>query len=143
MDSLYVLAAGLAALAGLGVAATFARQVTGADPGSPRMIELMEAIREGAMAFLRRQYSVLAIFVVVVAGLIFAIPEYRLLGAFAYVLGAFSSAGAGFVGMRIATRANARTAKPPALAASSAHCRSRSVVAPSWASALPGSACWA
>ncbi|HJP70167.1 MAG TPA: sodium-translocating pyrophosphatase, partial [Candidatus Limnocylindria bacterium] len=111
MDSLYVLAAGLAALAGLGVAATFARQVNGADPGSPRMIELMEAIREGAMAFLRRQYSVLAIFVVVVAGLIFAIPEYRLLGAFAYVLGAFSSAGAGFVGMRIATRANARTAE--------------------------------
>ena len=111
MDSLYVLAAGVAALGGLGLAAVFARQVTAADPGNARMVELMDAIREGAMAFLRRQYSVLAVFVVVVAALIFAIPDYRLLGALAYVLGAVSSAGAGFIGMRIATRANARTAE--------------------------------
>ncbi|HEX7067701.1 MAG TPA: sodium/proton-translocating pyrophosphatase, partial [Candidatus Limnocylindria bacterium] len=111
MDSLYVLAAGVAAIGGLGVAAVFARQVTAADPGNARMVELMDAIREGAMAFLRRQYTVLAVFVVVVAALIFAIPDYRLLGALAYVLGAVSSAGAGFIGMRIATRANARTAE--------------------------------
>jgi K(+)-stimulated pyrophosphate-energized sodium pump len=75
------------------------------------MRELMAAIREGAMAFLRRQYRVLAMFVAVVALLIFAIPEYRLLGALAYLSGAVASAGAGFVGMQIATSANARTAE--------------------------------
>ncbi|MDQ2689849.1 MAG: sodium-translocating pyrophosphatase [Chloroflexota bacterium] len=111
MTSWYVLAAGVAAIAGLGLAALFARQVLAADAGSERMQALMAAIREGAMAFLRRQYRVLAIFVAVVALLIFAIPEYRLPGAFAYVLGAAASAGAGFIGMRIATAANARTAE--------------------------------
>jgi K(+)-stimulated pyrophosphate-energized sodium pump len=55
MDSVYVLASGVAALAGLAVAAIFARHVTAADPGNERMVELMDAIREGAMAFLRRQ----------------------------------------------------------------------------------------
>jgi K(+)-stimulated pyrophosphate-energized sodium pump len=111
VDSWYVTAAAMAAIAGLLLAGVFARQVTSADPGNERMVELMDAIREGAMAFLRRQYTVLAVFVVVVAALIFAIPDYRLLGALAYVLGAVSSAGAGFIGMRIATKANARTAE--------------------------------
>ena len=109
MGSWYVVGAAAAALAGLGLAIIFARQVTAADPGNERMRELMAAIREGAMAFLRRQYRVLAIFVIAVALLIFAIPEYRLAGALAYVLGAVASAGAGFAGMRIATAANART----------------------------------
>ena len=111
MELPFVVAAGVSAVAGLLVAAFFARQVTSADPGNDRMRELMEAIREGAMAFLRRQYRVLAMFVAVVALLIFAIPEYRLLGAMAYLSGAVASAGAGFVGMRIATSANARTAE--------------------------------
>ena len=111
MDSPYVAMALAASLAGLGLAAYFARQVTAAPPGNERMVELMTAIREGAMAFLRRQYATLGVFVIIVAILIFAIPEYRLLGALAYVSGAVSSAGAGFVGMRIATVANARTAE--------------------------------
>jgi K(+)-stimulated pyrophosphate-energized sodium pump len=111
MESLYVVAAGVAAIAGLGLAAFFSRQVTDADPGNERMVELMGAIREGAMAFLRRQYTVLAGFVAVVAILIFAIPDYRLLGAFAYLFGAVASGGAGFIGMTIATAANARTAE--------------------------------
>ena len=111
MDSWYVAAAGLAALAGLALAALFARQVIAADPGNERMREIMGAIREGSMAFLRRQYAVLAVFVVAVAILIFAIPDYGALGAAAYILGATSSGGAGFIGMRIATAANARTAE--------------------------------
>ena len=111
MDSLYVAAAGVTAIAGLVLAGFFARQVNAADPGNERMVELMAAIREGAMAFLRRQYTVLAGFVAVVAILIFAIPDYRLLGAIAYLAGAGASGGAGFVGMRIATAANARTAE--------------------------------
>ncbi|HUH16833.1 MAG TPA: sodium-translocating pyrophosphatase [Methylomirabilota bacterium] len=111
MDSWYVAASGAAALAGLLLAAFFARQVTAADPGNERMRELMAAISEGANAFLRRQYTVIAAFVVVVALLIFAIPDYRFLGAGAYVLGALASGGAGFIGMRTATAANARTAE--------------------------------
>jgi K(+)-stimulated pyrophosphate-energized sodium pump len=111
VDSLYVASAMVAALAGLALAAFFARQVTHADPGNERMRELMEAIREGAMAFLRRQYTVLAIFVAIVALLIFAIPQYRILGAAAYLAGAVASGSAGFIGMRIATAANARTAE--------------------------------
>jgi len=111
MDSFYVAAAGIAAIAGLGLAGFFARQVNAADPGNERMVELMGAIREGAMAFLRRQYTVLAGFVAVVAVLIFAIPDYRFLGAFAYLAGAIASGSAGFIGMRIATAANARTAE--------------------------------
>jgi K(+)-stimulated pyrophosphate-energized sodium pump len=111
MDSWYVVAAGVAAIAGLLLAAFFARQVMRADPGNDRMVELMEAIREGAMAFLRRQYTVLAVFVAVVAVLIFLIPQYSLLGAAAYLAGALASGGAGFIGMRIATAANARTAE--------------------------------
>jgi K(+)-stimulated pyrophosphate-energized sodium pump len=111
MDSLWVAAAGVAALAGLALAGFFTRQVNEADPGNDRMRELMAAIREGAMAFLRRQYTVLAGFVAVVALLIFAIPEYRVLGAGAYLFGAIASGSAGFIGMRIATAANARTAE--------------------------------
>ena len=111
MDSFYVAAAGVAAIAGLVLAGFFARQVNAADPGNERMVELMGAIREGAMAFLRRQYTVLAGFVLVVALLIFAIPDYRFLGALAYLAGAIASGGAGFIGMRIATAANARTAE--------------------------------
>jgi K(+)-stimulated pyrophosphate-energized sodium pump len=111
MDSLYVASAGIAALAGLGLAGFFARQVNAADPGNDRMRELMAAIREGAMAFLRRQYTVLAGFVAVVALLIFVIPEYRFLGAGAYLFGAIASGSAGFIGMTIATAANARTAE--------------------------------
>ncbi len=111
MDSVYVGASGVAALAGLVLAYAFARQVMRADPGNERMRELMAAISDGAIAFLRRQYTVLAGFVAAVAVLIFLIPEYRLLGALAYVFGAVASGSAGLIGMRIATAANARTAE--------------------------------
>jgi K(+)-stimulated pyrophosphate-energized sodium pump len=111
MDYLFTAAAGVAALAGLLMAVVFARQVLAADPGSERLQELSAAIQEGAMAFLRRQYTVLIGFVAFVAVLIFIIPQYRFLGAFAYLLGAFASGLAGFVGMRIATSANARTTR--------------------------------
>ena len=56
------LVAGLAALA---LATGFGRMVLAASPGSERMVELMTAIREGAMAFLRRMYSAVAVFVVI------------------------------------------------------------------------------
>jgi K(+)-stimulated pyrophosphate-energized sodium pump len=103
------MAMGLAALV---LAVVYGRQVTAADPGSDRMVELMGAIRSGAMAFLRREYIAIAAFVVIMAALILIFLDWgRPWGALAYLFGAFLSASAGFIGMRIATAANARTAE--------------------------------
>jgi K(+)-stimulated pyrophosphate-energized sodium pump len=101
-----------AALAALVLAAYFFGVVKRADPGSPRMVELMEAIQAGARAFLRREYTWVAGFVVIMAVLIFAFLDYgRPWGAMAYVSGALLSGLAGFVGMTVATLANARTSQ--------------------------------
>jgi K(+)-stimulated pyrophosphate-energized sodium pump len=105
---LYVaIAMGAAALA---LAVVYGRLVMATSPGNDRMVELMAAIREGSMAFLRREYMAIAAFVVVMATLILVfLPWGRPWGAIAYVFGAMLSGVAGFVGMRIATAANART----------------------------------
>jgi len=86
------------------------------DMGTDRMKEICGYIREGAMAFLGREYKVLAIFVVCVAALLAAAnltssPDaYRNpLIALSFVVGAFCSGLAGYFGMKIATAANART----------------------------------
>ncbi|MFV1999721.1 MAG: sodium-translocating pyrophosphatase, partial [Acidimicrobiia bacterium] len=107
---LYVAAAmGIAALV---LAAAYARQVVDAPPGNDRMVELMDAIREGSMAFLRREYLAIAGFVAIMSVLIFVLLDWgRPWGAVAYVFGASLSALAGLIGMRIATAANARTAE--------------------------------
>jgi K(+)-stimulated pyrophosphate-energized sodium pump len=103
--------AALAALAGLGLAGYFYVTVTRESPGNERMVELMAAIQDGARAFLRREYQWVAGFVALMAVLIFALLDYgRPWGAIAYVSGALLSGLAGFVGMTIATQANARTA---------------------------------
>lgn len=111
MDSLLAALAVVAALAGLALAAYFAWRASTADPGSERIRELSSIIELGAMVFLRREYLAIARFVAVVALLIFAIPDYRFYGAFAYLLGASLSALAGYVGMRVATKANGRTTR--------------------------------
>jgi K(+)-stimulated pyrophosphate-energized sodium pump len=105
---LYVaMAMGLTALA---VALIYGRLVMAASPGNDRMVELMGAIREGSMAFLRREYLAIGVFVAVMATLILVFLDWgRPWGAVAYVFGALLSGLAGFVGMRIATAANART----------------------------------
>ena len=93
---------------GLGVAGGIYGYVKKQDPGNETMVEIAEQIHDGAMTFLRREYTVLAGFVVVVAILLhFAIGT---MPAMAYILGALSSMLAGFAGMKAATRANTRTA---------------------------------
>jgi len=76
--------------------------------GEGRIAEIAEAIQVGAMVFLRREYSILAIFILVVALLILMSP-LGINTAFAFVLGAVASAAAGYIGMYAATRANVRT----------------------------------
>jgi K(+)-stimulated pyrophosphate-energized sodium pump len=109
MDATPVVAV-LTAIAGLALAAYFYTVVRKADPGNDRMVELMHAIQVGARAFLRREYRWIAIFVVVMTVLIFVFLDYgRPWGAIAYLSGAILSGLAGFIGMTVATMANART----------------------------------
>ncbi len=84
-----------------------ARKVLKADRGTSRMSELSHSINEGAMAFLKKEYSVLAIFVALVT--VIMIPTLGGRTAISFVIGAFFSGLAGFIGMQIATNANAPT----------------------------------
>ena len=82
------------------------------DAGTDRMKEISAMVQEGAMAFLMREYKVLAGFVVIVAGLLVAsnLGEGQSpLIAVSFVVGAVASGLAGFFGMRVATNANVRT----------------------------------
>ncbi len=119
----------LAPVLGL-VALAFAHILTSridkASPGTKTMTEIADAIHEGAMAFLKRQYKTLVIFVIVlavfivVAGYFTDSDSLQPATAFAFVLGALCSALAGFIGMSVATKANVRTANAAQTSANSA-----------------------
>ena len=83
------------------------------DQGTERMILIGKSIAEGAMAFLKAEYRILGIFVVVVALLLGITNAGRTdssaLISLSFIVGAFASGLAGFLGMRVATRANNRT----------------------------------
>ncbi len=98
----------VSALAALVLAAFFFKDVKSAPPGNERMVSLMNEIQAGARAFLRQEYTWVAGFVVVMAVLIPVITGVTL-SFLSYLLGAALSAGAGYVGMTVATMANART----------------------------------
>src|SRR6188768_1791000 len=85
------------------------------DAGNDRMKEISTYIAEGAMAFLRAEWKILGYFVVIV-GILLAVmattnPHGHWLIAGAFVVGAVFSATAGYIGMRVATKANVRTAQ--------------------------------
>ncbi len=101
--------AAASALAALALAGFFYRYVRAADPGNPRMVQLMEAIAVGARTFLRREYRWVAGFVVIMIVLMVSLLDWGAMGAIAYFLGALLSATAGWIGMTVATMANART----------------------------------
>ncbi len=82
------------------------------DAGSDKMKKIAGHIAEGAMAFLKAEYKILAVFVVCVAVLLGVTANSETsspLVAVSFILGAFCSALAGFIGMRVATKANVRT----------------------------------
>ncbi len=97
----------VSAIAALGLAVYFYGDVKKASPGNERMVFLMTEIQNGAKAFLKQEYTWVSGFAVVMAVLIAIVIDP--LAAVAYVLGAFLSAFAGYVGMTVATMANART----------------------------------
>ncbi|MXW71694.1 MAG: sodium-translocating pyrophosphatase [Acidobacteria bacterium] len=111
MDTLLYLTPAFGAVALL-FALNRARFVGRQDAGNERMVEIAAAIREGAMAFLRREYSVLAVFAVVVAVLLYVanLGGGTELVGLSFLIGALCSAVAGWFGMRVATAANVRTA---------------------------------
>jgi K(+)-stimulated pyrophosphate-energized sodium pump len=93
---------------GLGTAFWLYHLVLRYPGGEGKAAEIAEAIHHGAMVFLRREYSILFVFVVVVA-LLIAISDLGLSTMIAFLVGAGSSALAGYFGMYAATHANVRT----------------------------------
>src|SRR5271154_2991039 len=85
------------------------------DAGNERMKEISTYIAEGAMAFLKAEYKILTYFVILAALLLgfmgYSDADSHWSIALAFVLGACFSATAGFIGMRVATKANVRTAQ--------------------------------
>ncbi len=115
MSSGWAVAAPVAGVLALLFAMFLRSKVASHNPGSKEMQDIASAIHEGSMAFLSREYRSLAIFVVVVAVIIFVAgyftsPEaMRPETAIAFILGAVASALAGYIGMTTATMANVRT----------------------------------
>jgi len=103
-----------AGVLGLAVAAFFYFRVKSLPEGTDTMNMIARYIREGAMAFLMREYKVLAVYALVVFGFLFLAFRSQgtgLLAGFSFLLGAFLSLFAGFIGMKAATYANVRTSQ--------------------------------
>ncbi|MBW2992434.1 sodium/proton-translocating pyrophosphatase, partial [Candidatus Woesearchaeota archaeon] len=77
--------------------------------GNEKMKELSKIIHHGAMTFLNKEYRILIIFVILVTAILWVFLQWQL--ALSFIIGAFFSALAGNIGMRIATKANAKTAE--------------------------------
>ncbi len=91
----------------------FYREMKQADEGNPTMIEIAEHVRTGAAAYLKQQYKVVGIFMLVVSALLYVAYLLELQGQFvflAFLTAGFWSGTAGFIGMKTATAASSRTA---------------------------------
>jgi K(+)-stimulated pyrophosphate-energized sodium pump len=113
MESMMIYVPIVLALIGLLFMAMKRAWVLKQDAGDGKMKEISDYIYEGALAFLKAEYRLLAIFVVlasiVLAGISFIVPTTHILIVVAFVFGAFFSALAGNMGMKIATKTNVRT----------------------------------
>ena len=104
----------VASVVALGMAWFFFKSMMSADEGTPRMKEIAEHVRKGAMAYLKQQYKVV-LYVFIVLAALFSVMAYVLhvqnpWVPFAFLTGGFFSGLAGFFGMKTATYASARTA---------------------------------
>ncbi|MBT6705290.1 MAG: sodium-translocating pyrophosphatase [Flavobacteriaceae bacterium] len=113
MESMMIYMPIVAALIGLLYMLVKKSWVMKQDAGDGKMKEISEHIYEGALAFLNAEYRLLAIFVAVISVLLFVVstivPSTHWLIVVAFILGAFFSAFAGNIGMKIATKTNVRT----------------------------------
>ncbi|MEG1998085.1 MAG: sodium/proton-translocating pyrophosphatase, partial [Clostridiales bacterium] len=115
--SIFMYLAPIAGILALIFAVYLTKRVTKMDPGNDKMKEIAEAIHSGAMAFLKRQYRTLIIFILIIIVIISVIGlmttgegSMKPQTAIAFAIGAFCSILAGNIGMRVATKANVRTA---------------------------------
>ena len=111
-QTLVLLVAVISALA-LVMAVVFRREVLAFGEGTAKMQEIAKAVQEGAAAYLARQFKTLAIFVVLIFGLLFVLPgttDVRIGRSIFFVLGALFSAFIGYFGMSLAVKANVRVA---------------------------------
>jgi K(+)-stimulated pyrophosphate-energized sodium pump len=109
----YVWGAFFASIVALGFAFLFYRKMLKEDEGTPTMREIASHVRKGAMAYLKQQYKVVTIVFVILAALFFVMSLFGLQNNwvwFAFLTGGFFSGLAGFLGMKTATYASARTA---------------------------------
>src|SRR6059036_2004699 len=111
-NRLIVMMIGIVALAALIVAQLLVRQVLAAGEGTDSMKKIAAAVQEGANAYLTRQLRTLGIFAVVVFFLLFLLPSdnwsQRVGRSVFFLIGAAFSATTGYIGMRLAVRANVR-----------------------------------
>ena len=117
-NDLIIIMAIIVPLIGMLFALYLSYKIVSQDEGNKDIIFIGNAIKEGAMAFLSKEYRVLSIFVIIVAVIITLLLDFDILNnsnyqlpniAISYIAGALGSAIAGFVGMSIAVRANYRT----------------------------------
>jgi K(+)-stimulated pyrophosphate-energized sodium pump len=106
--TMFSLAAGLVGVIySLMTAAWIMKQNSGTD----RMKQISDAVKEGAVAFLNREYKSVAIVAVVVCAIIFAVPKLGMWAAIGFLVGTVGSALAGYIGMMVTVRSNVRTAE--------------------------------
>ncbi len=99
----------IASLTALGFVLYLLKQIERGENGNEKMQEISGAVHEGATAFIKREYTYIAAFVAVVTIILASIISFKT--SLAYLGGAVSSALAGFIGMRAATKANVKTAQ--------------------------------
>ena len=113
-DRAIVLAVGAVAVIALAISFVLRTAVLKAGKGTPKMQEISAAVQEGAAAYLGRQFRTLSVFVVIVFLLLFVLPAdstgERIGRSVFFLVGAGFSAGIGYTGMWLATRANVRVA---------------------------------
>lgn len=109
MNSQLIVLAPLAGILALAFALYLSRKIQKADMGNEKMQEISSYIHEGAMAFLTREYKIVAIFIVVIFIILTIFINWNT--AVCFLFGALFSILAGFFGMNVATKANVRTAQ--------------------------------
>lgn len=113
MEQLIIYLPALLAVLGLAYMGVKSAWINKQSPGNERMQSISKSIQEGAMAFLKAEYRILFIFVIIASVALFAVSQYvettHWIIVVAFIFGAFFSALAGNIGMRVATKANVRT----------------------------------
>lgn len=109
MDNTYIITAAICGLVALLFALFLSRDISKQNAGNSKMKEISSYIKDGAMAFLKKEYKYLAIFIGILTIIIIIFLQWQT--ALSFVIGALFSILAGYFGMSVATNANVRTAE--------------------------------